>query len=153
VLVDELARICRRHGFFTTTRVHPTIHPLGLHARCSVSEFGNIIQRVTIAVSLGVSDRVNSLLEDRLKLPLLSKRPYWESSGKVAQISDVRPQATSPRLPSVRCNPVLRPFYQRLQATGKPTKVALVAAMHKLLLILNAMLKTKTVWRPPCPAA
>jgi transposase len=54
---------------------------------------------------------------------------------------------------SVRCNPVLRPFYQRLRATGKPAKVALVAAMHRLLLILNAMLKTKTVWRPPCPAA
>src|ERR1700730_5895367 len=52
---------------------------------------------------------------------------------------------------SVRCNPALRPFYQRLRATGKPAKVALVAAMHKLLLILNAMLKTKTVWRPPCP--
>ena len=54
---------------------------------------------------------------------------------------------------SVRCNPVLRPFYQRLRANGKPAKVALVASMHKLLLILNAMLKTKTVWRPPCPAA
>jgi transposase len=53
---------------------------------------------------------------------------------------------------SVRCNPVLRPFYQRLRATGKPAKVALVAAMHKLLTILNAMLKTKAVWRPPCPA-
>jgi len=41
--------------------------------------------------------------------------------------------------------------YQRLRAAGKPPKVALVAAMHKLLLILNAMLKTKTVWSPPCP--
>jgi hypothetical protein len=28
--------------------------------------------------------------------------------------------------------------------------VALVAAMHKLILILNAMLKTQTPWRPPC---
>jgi transposase len=53
---------------------------------------------------------------------------------------------------SVRCNPVLRPFYQRLRASGKPAKVALVAAMHKLLLILNAMLKTKTAWKPSCPA-
>ena len=53
---------------------------------------------------------------------------------------------------SVRFNPVVRPFYQRLRATGKPAKVALVAAMRKLLLILNAMLKTKTAWRPPCPA-
>jgi transposase len=56
-------------------------------------------------------------------------------------------------LASVRCNPVLRPFYQRLRASGKPAKVALVAAMHKLLLILNAMVKTQTAWRPPCPAA
>jgi transposase len=53
---------------------------------------------------------------------------------------------------SVRCNPVLRPYYQRLRATGKPAKVALVAAMHKMILILNAMLKTQTAWRPPCPA-
>jgi transposase len=36
---------------------------------------------------------------------------------------------------AVRCNPVLRPFYQRLRAAGKPAKVALVAGMHKLLLI------------------
>ena len=54
---------------------------------------------------------------------------------------------------AVRCNPVLRPFYQRLRAAGKPAKVALVAVMHKLLLILNAMLKTKTAWRPPCLVA
>ena len=37
----------------------------------------------------------------------------------------------SATIASVRCNPVLRPFYQRLRATGKPAKVALVAAMHK----------------------
>jgi transposase len=53
---------------------------------------------------------------------------------------------------SVRCNPVLKPFYLRLRAAGKPGKVALVAVMRKLLLILNAMLKTRSTWRPPCPA-
>src|SRR6516162_10344615 len=53
---------------------------------------------------------------------------------------------------SVRCNPTVRPFYQRLRAGGKPAKVALVAVARKLLTILNAMLKTKTAWRPPCPA-
>ena len=58
----------------------------------------------------------------------------------------------SATIASVRCNPVLRPFYLRLRATGKPAKVALVAAMHKLLLILNAMVKTQTVWSAPCPA-
>jgi transposase len=54
---------------------------------------------------------------------------------------------------AVRCNPALRPFYQRLRAAGKPAKVALVAAMHKLLLILNAMLTTNNVWRSPCSVA
>jgi transposase len=53
---------------------------------------------------------------------------------------------------AVRCNPVLKPFYQRLRARGKPPKVALVAAMRRMLLILNAMLKSHTTWRPPCPA-
>jgi transposase len=55
-------------------------------------------------------------------------------------------------LSAVRCNPVLTEFYRRLRQGGKPPKVALTAAMRKLLLILNAMLKTNTPWRPPCPA-
>jgi len=54
---------------------------------------------------------------------------------------------------AVRCNPVLKPFYLRLRAAGKPAKVALVAAARRLLTILNAMLKTKTAWRPPCLVA
>lgn len=54
-------------------------------------------------------------------------------------------------LVATRCNPVLRPFYQRLLAAGKPKKVALTACMHKLLIILNAMVKYKTPWRHPLP--
>ena len=41
----------------------------------------------------------------------------------------------------------LRKFYQRLVAAGKPKKVALVACMRKLLVILNAMLKHRTPWQ------
>jgi transposase len=52
-------------------------------------------------------------------------------------------------LAATRCNPVLKPFFQRLRAAGKPHKVALVATMRRLLLILNAMLKTNTQWRVP----
>lgn len=37
--------------------------------------------------------------------------------------------------------PILKVFYPRLLAAGKAKKVALVACMHKLLLILNAMVK------------
>jgi transposase len=51
-------------------------------------------------------------------------------------------------LAAVRCNPVLRAFYQRLRAAGKLPKVALTACMHKLLTILNAMLKHQRRWDP-----
>lgn len=55
-------------------------------------------------------------------------------------------------LAAVRCNPLLKPFYRRLRAAGKPAKVAIIAAMRKLLTILNLMVKTGSRWRPPCPA-
>lgn len=51
-------------------------------------------------------------------------------------------------LAAVRFNPVLRAFYQRLRAAGKLPKVALTACMHKLLTILNAMLKHQRRWDP-----
>lgn len=44
-------------------------------------------------------------------------------------------------------NPVIKAFYQRLKATGKPAKVALVASMRKLIVILNAMVRTNTPWK------
>jgi transposase len=50
-------------------------------------------------------------------------------------------------LTAVRCNPPVKALYTRLRAAGKPAKVALVAAAHKLLTILNAMLREKTSWR------
>lgn len=49
---------------------------------------------------------------------------------------------------AVRCNPVIRSFYQRLRNQGKPPKVALVACMRKLLTMLNAMIRDCTPWQP-----
>ena len=46
-----------------------------------------------------------------------------------------------------RYNPVIKAFYQKLLAAGKMKKVALVACMRKLLVILNAMVKNNTPWR------
>lgn len=51
-------------------------------------------------------------------------------------------------LTATRCNPVIRAFYQRLVAAGKPKKVALTACMRKLLIILNAMVRQGTRWSP-----
>ncbi|HEY8286765.1 MAG TPA: IS110 family transposase [Chloroflexota bacterium] len=50
-------------------------------------------------------------------------------------------------LVATRFNPVIRSFSTRLCAAGKPKKVALVACMHKLLTILNAVLRDQTPWR------
>ena len=49
---------------------------------------------------------------------------------------------------ATRANPVIRAFYQRLRAAGKPAKVALTACMRKLLVVCNALCQHQTVWDP-----
>src|SRR6185295_4548901 len=51
-------------------------------------------------------------------------------------------------LVACKCNPVIRTFYQRLRAAGKPAKVALTACMRKLLIILNAIARSGRPWQP-----
>lgn len=50
-------------------------------------------------------------------------------------------------LSATRHNPVIREFYKRLRANGKPAKVAIIAAARKLLTILNAMVRNNMPWR------
>ena len=52
-----------------------------------------------------------------------------------------------PTLTAARRNPTVKALYDRLIARGKPAKVALTAAMRKLLTILNAILKSQTPWQ------
>ena len=49
-------------------------------------------------------------------------------------------------LTATRCHPVITAFYQRLLARGTSQKVARTAAMRKLLIILNALVKSHTSW-------
>lgn len=51
-------------------------------------------------------------------------------------------------LVAVKHNPVLRRFYGRLLAAHKPKQVALTACLHKLLTILNALLRHRSRWDP-----
>jgi transposase len=64
---------------------------------------------------------------------LRGKRMIW--GGR----ADVRAAIYMATLSAVRCDAVLKDFYQRLIARGKPPKVALVACMRKLLVHLNAL--------------
>jgi transposase len=69
------------------------------------------------------------------------KRMIW--GGR----SNVRTALYMGALVAVRHNPVIRAFYLRLLQAGKGKKVALTACMHKLLTILNAMMKQQTNWQ------
>jgi transposase len=98
-------------------------------------ELGTLSHK-TIAALVGVAplNRDSGLFRGR--------RQVW--GGRAA----VRAVLYMGTLAAVRFNPVLRAFYQRLRAAGKLPKVALTACMHKLLTILNAMLKHQRRWDP-----
>jgi transposase len=71
---------------------------------------------------------------------LRGARPVW--GGR----APVRCALYMACLSAVRYNDRIKTFYDRLVAGGKKRRVALVAAMRKLLTILNALLKNKTTW-------
>jgi transposase len=77
---------------------------------------------------------------------LRGRRIVW---GGRARVRSALYMAT---LVATRHNPVIRAFYTKLCTAGKPKKVALVACMHKLLLILNAILRQGSPWSVPAAA-
>ena len=77
---------------------------------------------------------------------LRGKRTVWGGRARV------RAALYMGALTASRFNPVIRDFYQRLLAAGKPKKLALTACMRKLLVILNSMLKHRSPWRDTTPA-
>lgn len=73
------------------------------------------------------------------------KRGKRRTIGGRASLRKVLYMAT---LTGIQHNPTLKVFHQRLTTAGKPFKLALTACMHKLLLILNSMLKNNQTWTP-----
>ena len=79
---------------------------------------------------------------------LRGKRTVWGGRSRVRAVLYMGALVAS------RHNPIIRDFYQKLLAAGRAKKVALVACMRKLLVILNAMLKHRSPWcevRPTFP--
>ncbi len=71
---------------------------------------------------------------------MAGRRTVWGGRSRV------RAALYMAALVASRYNPVIRDFYLRLCAAGKPKKVALTACMRKLLLILNSMVKNNVRW-------
>jgi transposase len=120
--------------FFTGTRTS-----IGL--RCMSARRNRSI------IHISHHEKLNSAIPGHY--PLAGLAPFNRDSGAFrGQRSirggrlDVRRALFMAALCATRTNPVLRPLYQRLRAAGKAHKVALVAVMRKLLIHLNALLKT-----------
>lgn len=73
------------------------------------------------------------------------KRTTW--GGR----ANVRSALYMAALSASRFDPTIKTFYQRLVAAGKPKKVALIACMHKLLTIINAVIKSAKPWQASYP--
>lgn len=50
---------------------------------------------------------------------------------------------------AIQSNPVFKETYQRLVAAGKPKKVAIIACIRKMVVILNSMLRDGVMWEAP----
>jgi transposase len=122
-------------------------------------ETSEILQS-TPSVGPGVA---RTLIVDLPELGALTRRqitslvglaPIARDSGRKSGMRKIRGGRPGPRtalylaaMNAARFNPVLKDFYQRLRAAGKPAKVAFVAVARKLLTLLNAMVRDRTTWR------
>jgi transposase len=75
------------------------------------------------------------------------KRTTW--GGR----TNVRAALYMAALSASRFDPVIKAFYEHLLAVGKPKKLALTACMHKLLTIINAVIKSGKPWQAGYPQA
>jgi transposase len=89
----------------------------------------------------------------RVVAALVGVAPFARDSGRqrgVRVIRGGRPAVRAPlymaTLTATRYNPRIAAYYQRLVAAGKPKKVALIAAMHKLLTLLNSVVRHNRPW-------
>lgn len=86
---------------------------------------------------------------------LVGAAPYPRDSGTFRGQRHIRGGRASVRcalymatLSAIRWNPAIKVMYERLKARGKPFKVAMIACLRKLLVILNTMARTNTAWNP-----
>jgi transposase len=122
---------------------------------CSVPGVGTVLSLTLLAAlpELGrltgkqIASLVGVAPVNRDSGTMRSKRTIW---GGRAQVRAVLYMAT---LGAVRCNPALATFYTRLRVNGKPPKVALTAGMRKLLVMLNAIVKSHQSWCAAIPFA
>jgi transposase len=111
------------------------------------------VGRITVATLLALLPELGRL-DGKAIASLTGTAPFARDSGLMrgrrtvwGGRHQVRAALYMAALSASRFNPAIRTFYQRLVKAGKPKKLALTAAMRKLAVILNAILRTGTPWR------
>lgn len=112
------------------------------------------IGRLTAAVLIAELPELGTIGNKQIAA-LVGVAPFNQDSGRhrgerhiAGGRHSVRCALYMAALVGVRFNPALHGFYQRLRDSGKPAKVALVAAMRKLIIILNALVRDDALWQP-----
>ncbi len=87
---------------------------------------------------------------------LIGVAPMNRESGRFKghrKIQGGRPQVRTvlymAMMSAMQANPVFKSTYQRLLAAGKPKKVAIIACIRKMIVILNSMLRDGALWEAP----
>jgi transposase len=121
----------------------------------SVPGIGSVIATTLVAALPELGQ-----ISDKRISALVGVAPLNRDSGKYRGSrtiwggrANVRAALYMGALVAVQHNPVLKAFYTRLLSQGKAKKTALTACMHKLLRILNAMIREGKPWQPPILAA
>ena len=135
---DDLHGVLRTSPLYqakiTLLQSVPGVGPItALTLVAALPELGQLSRR-EIAALVGVAPL------NRDSGTLRGKRMIW--GGR----APVRAALYMAAFAGVRWNPVLRQFYTRLRAAGKPFKVAITACLRKLLVILNTMMRHQRPW-------
>lgn len=110
---------------------------------------------ITTAVALIVGLAEIGSLSAKQVAMIAGLAPIACDSGEKIGARHIRGGRPHPRramymaaLSAVRCNPDLKIFYQRMIANGKKAKVALTAAMRKLIVLANTLIAKDRLWEP-----
>jgi transposase len=115
------------------------------------------VGRVTASTLVALLPELGTLGRKQISA-LVGVAPFARDSGTLrgrrmiwGGRASVRAVLYMAALTASKWNPAIRAVYLRLKGAGKPSKVALVACMRKLLTILNAILRDRSPWRAPQP--
>ena len=104
---------------------------------CNLPELG-ILNRKEIAALVGVA-------------PMNCDSGRYKGRRRIiGGRANVRRSLYMAAVASLRHNPMIKTFYDKLIDAGKPPKLALTACMRKILVILNSMMKNRSYWILPC---